>query len=85
MIPLPEIPALEQHFTVSQIAPLWGIDESKVRSIFQDMPGVLVIRSPRLRGKRTYSLIRVPQSVLDRAYAEWTGGFRGEVERGRRK
>ena len=33
--------ALERHFTVSAVAELWGLSQTKVREIFRDEPGVL--------------------------------------------
>jgi len=56
--------ALERHFTPKQLADLWALDESTVRRIFQDEPGVLKIgKSGRRDGKRDYITLRIPASV----------------------
>jgi len=62
--------ATERHFSVAEIAELWGLSPSAVRKMFQHEPGVLAIGEPRpkfgrRRGKVT---LRIPQSVLERVY-----------------
>jgi hypothetical protein len=36
-------PATEQHYSVRQVAELWGVSEKTVRRMFEDVPGVLKI------------------------------------------
>ena len=33
--------ALERHYTVAEVAELWGLGETKVRELFRAEPGVL--------------------------------------------
>ena len=80
-------PAIEKHFTVSQIAELGGIGESTVRRLFEDMPGVLRISQPVIqqRKRRPKVTLRVPASLLDRAHEQWSRVSRsGEIKHGRR-
>lgn len=62
--PTPEV--TEKHYSVSEVARLWGISTDMVRDIFRKEPGVLNFRRPGTRTKRSYSTIRVPHSVLVR-------------------
>ena len=60
----------ERHYTVSEIAEMWGLSSGAVRKLFQQEPGILAIGEPRpkfgrRRGKVT---LRIPQSVLERVY-----------------
>jgi hypothetical protein len=61
--------AFEKHYTVSEIAKLWNLDESTVRRQFQDLPGVLKIGAlSARRGKRHYYTLRIPESVVTLFY-----------------
>jgi len=71
----------EKHYTVAEIASLWGLSEESVRRMFQDEEGVLRLSRPRLRGKRAYTTLRIPASTAERVYRHRTTGFRAEVER----
>lgn len=59
----------EKHYSVADVARLWGISTDMVRDIFRKEPGVLNFRRPGTRAKRSYSTIRVPHSVLVRVKA----------------
>lgn len=64
--------ALEKHYSVPEIATLWGLSEDTIRALFRNHPGVLKIASPELvrRKKRGYCVLRVPESVLQKVHAE---------------
>lgn len=63
--------AFERHFTAKQLAEMWGLDETTIRRIFQDEPGVLKIgKCDRRDGKRDYVSIRIPESVAVRVHQE---------------
>ena len=63
--------AFEPHYRPKDLAKLWGLDESTVRRLFQDEPGVLKIgRTGRRDGKRDYVSIRIPESVALRVHQE---------------
>jgi hypothetical protein len=60
--------ALELHFSIKEIAELWGLCENSVRELFKEEPGVIRIQRPKSRYKRSYTTIRIPRSVLDRVH-----------------
>ena len=60
-----------RHFTAAELAEIWRLDESTIRRMFQDEPGVLKIgKSHRRDGKRDYITLRIPEAVAMRVYAE---------------
>jgi hypothetical protein len=58
----------ERHYTPKELAELWRLDESTVRRMFQDEPGVLKIGSTGRRHKRDYVTLRIPASTAARFY-----------------
>jgi hypothetical protein len=60
--------AFERHYTVKELAQLWRLDQSTVRRLFRDEPGVLRIPHLRRRGKRDYVSLRIPASVASRVH-----------------
>jgi transcriptional antiterminator len=60
--------ALERHYTVPEIATLWGVSEKTVRRFFDEEDGVLRWGSNETTRKRGYHNLRVPQSVLIRVH-----------------
>jgi hypothetical protein len=59
----------ERHYSPAEIGEMWNISADCVRKIFEDEPGVLVIgNSISHRGRRSYTTLRIPQSVLDRVH-----------------
>jgi hypothetical protein len=60
----------ERHYTPKELAKLWQLDESTIRRIFQDQPGVLNIGETGRRNKRDYVTLRIPESVVQRVYSE---------------
>lgn len=70
---LAQVTAFERHFTPKEIAGLWRLDETTIRRIFQDEPGVLRFgKSGRRDGKRDYVSLRIPESVVLRVHRELT-------------
>ncbi|MGD0425272.1 MAG: hypothetical protein ABSC10_01015 [Candidatus Acidiferrales bacterium] len=58
-----------RHYMNAEIAALWSLSDDSVRKIFERDPGVLVIGSQKLYGrKRSYTTIRVPEFVLERVH-----------------
>jgi hypothetical protein len=56
-------------------AELWRLDESTIRRIFEDAPGVLKVGNERRRsGKREYFTLRIPASVAEREYQRRING-----------
>src|SRR6516162_4365871 len=52
-------PVTEKHYSILDIASMWGISSDLARDTFKDEPGVLVFERPGTRTKRAYSTIRV--------------------------
>jgi len=66
-----EIHPFERHFTPQELAEIWRLDETTIRRIFQDQPGVLRLgKANRRDGKRDYVTLRIPESVAARLYQE---------------
>ena len=59
---------IERHYAVAEIAEMWNLSADKVRELFEDGPGVLVIGERSPRHKRRYITLRIPQSVLERVH-----------------
>ena len=56
--------AFEHHFTPRELAELWKFDESTIRRMFIDEPGVMINGKEKRRdGKRDYITLRIPESV----------------------
>ena len=60
--------ALERHYSVPEVAALWGISEKTVRRLFDGEEGVLRWGRPETVRKRGYYSLRIPQSVLVRVH-----------------
>jgi hypothetical protein len=75
-------PAAERHYTVPQVAELWGISEQTVIRIFQDEEGVLKLSLPRgLTAKRAPRVsLRIPASVLDRVHKQRSAGWSSKIQ-----
>lgn len=63
---------LEKHFTVKGLAEVWGMSVTKVRRLFKDEPGVVLVGEPSRRLgkklKRGYYTMLIPESVAVRVY-----------------
>lgn len=59
---------IERHYAVTEIAEMWNLSPDKVREMFEDEPGVLVIGDRSPRHKRRYVTLRIPHSVLQRVH-----------------
>ena len=64
---------LERHYSIQEIAEIWGLSPDCVRKIFANEPGVLVIDNGLgRRGKRGYTTLRIPESVMMRVHRRMT-------------
>jgi predicted transcriptional regulator len=61
-------PALERHYSVIEVAKLWGLSENTIRRMFTGEPGVVELGSEGSRFKRAYKTMRIPESVLQRVH-----------------
>ncbi len=59
---------IERHYAVTEIAEMWNLSPDKVRELFENEPGVLVIGERTPRHKRRYVTLRIPHSVLERVH-----------------
>jgi hypothetical protein len=67
--PRPAASVFERHYTAKELAALWALDETTIRRMFYDEPGVLKIgRANRRDGKRDYVSLRIPESVALRVH-----------------
>ncbi len=69
--------ALERHYSVPEIAEMWGVSQKTARRFFEKEGGVLRWGSqeeilPRRR-KRGYCNLRIPESVLIRVHQRRAG------------
>ena len=55
---------LEQHYTPRDIAQLWQYSPRFVREMFQGEAGVMVIDRPERMHKRSYTTLRIRESVM---------------------
>lgn len=63
---------LERHYSVGEIAELWGLSERTIRRMFENEEGVLQWGSPETRRKRGYITLRIPESVMLRVHLKRT-------------
>lgn len=57
----------ERHYSVDELASIWGVSDDFVRRLFLNEPGVVVFFKHR-PGKRTYRTVRIPESVARRVH-----------------
>lgn len=59
---------LERHYSVTEIAEMWGLSEKTVRRMFEEEDGVLQWGNQETRRKRGYITLRIPESILLRVH-----------------
>lgn len=59
---------IERHYAVTEIAEMWNLSADKVRELFENEKGVLVLGDRSPRHKRRYVTLRIPHSVLERVH-----------------
>lgn len=57
----------ERHYSVDELATMWGMSDDFVRRLFLHEPDVVVFFKYR-PGKRTYRVLRIPESVAERVH-----------------
>jgi hypothetical protein len=61
--------ATELHFTVPQVAVMWGLSDETIRRLFADEPGVIKLGSSRSTlDRRRKVRLSIPLSVLQRVH-----------------
>jgi hypothetical protein len=63
----------ERHYSPQELASIWKLDESTVRRLFADEPGVLKIGATGRRRRRDYVTLRIPESVAARFHQRRSG------------
>lgn len=59
----------ERHYTVGELAERWNLSPDTIRRLFGNEPGVLMLgEGGRSRGKRRYTTLRIPESVVERVH-----------------
>ena len=66
---------IERHYAVAEIAEIWNLSPDKVRELFENEPGVLVIGERSPHRKRRYVTLRIPQTVLERVHSRLSSKF----------
>ena len=66
---------IERHYAVTEIAEMWNLSPDKVRELFENEPGVLVIGERSPRHTRRYVTLRIPQTVLERVHSRLSSKF----------
>ncbi|MGA8025056.1 MAG: hypothetical protein WCC18_00290 [Candidatus Acidiferrales bacterium] len=54
------------HYSVQELAAVWGLGVDKIRELFEDEPGVIKLQNPATRKKRAYTTLRIPEIVAAR-------------------
>jgi AraC-like DNA-binding protein len=60
--------ALERHYSVDEVAKIWGLSRRTIQRIFGDEPGVVCWGNSESRFKRGYITLRIPESVVQRVH-----------------
>jgi transcriptional regulator GlxA family with amidase domain len=60
--------AIEKHYSVSEVAEIWGLSTKTIQRIFEDERGVLKVGAAETRFKRRYYTLRIPESVVLRVH-----------------
>lgn len=63
----------ERHYSVYELATAWGMSDDFVRRLFVHEPGVVLFVRHR-PGKRTYRVLRIPESVANRVHRRMSKG-----------
>lgn len=64
----------ERHYTVAEVSEAWNLSADKVRRLFQDEPGVLVLENRCSFSRRRYRTLRIPDSVVERVHRRLSNG-----------
>jgi len=60
--------AIEKHYSVQELAEMWKLSKDTIRRLFRDEPGVIKINATPGRRKRSYVVLRLPESVVLRVH-----------------
>jgi len=54
------------HYSVQELATLWGLGVDKIRELFENEPGVIKLQKPPRKGRRVYTTLRIPENIAER-------------------
>ena len=57
-----------RHYSVSELAEMWGLCTNTLTKLFRNEPGVVKLCRPHQKGKRTKTTLRIPAPVVARVY-----------------
>jgi hypothetical protein len=63
----------EQHFSVPELAKLWGLSDDSIRELFRNELGVLKLARPEKMHKRGYTTLSIPESVARKVHERLHG------------
>jgi predicted transcriptional regulator len=58
----------ERHFSVKDVATMWGLSPAAIRRMFRNEPGVLRFGKEKPGHQRDYVTLRIPESIVERVY-----------------
>jgi predicted transcriptional regulator len=58
----------ERHYSVKELAEMWGLSSAAIRRLFGNEPGVLRFGKEKKGHQRDYVTLRLPASVVERVY-----------------
>ena len=58
----------ERHYSVKELAEMWGLSPAAIRRLFGNEPGVLRFGKEKKGHQRDYVTLRVPAHVAERVY-----------------
>jgi hypothetical protein len=61
---------VERHYSVAELARLWGLSARTIRRMFENEPGVLQWGNSETRFKRSYVTLRIPETVVLRVHRQ---------------
>jgi hypothetical protein len=65
-------PEVEKHYSVGEVAKMWGWSQNTIRRMFANEPGILEWGTEESRFKRSYTTLRIPESVIARVHRRLT-------------
>jgi hypothetical protein len=68
--------ATEKHYSIGEVATLWGLSERTVRRMLDGETGILAWGHPGDGKRRRRLTLRVPESVLSRIHSRLLGNTR---------
>jgi hypothetical protein len=65
---------VEREYTVEEVSSLWSLHVRTVRRLFENEPGVVLVKYPSILPKRKFIALRIPESALVNVYTRLATG-----------